>query len=77
MRSTLDDFFGDGSGEKVCACGATENLSPVGYNAMTGNPDMYICAKCKGEIAAATAARIAENRRLGERIENNTEERDQ
>lgn len=53
MSSTLDDFFGNG--EKVCYCGATENLVGIGWNAFDGCPDQYMCRHHYDEMKAQQA----------------------
>ena len=77
MSNTISNFWGDGAGEKVCACGGTENLTGVSYDAQAGDYSLYICPKCKAEMEAKYAKRVDANRQIGERIEANDEMHDQ
>jgi hypothetical protein len=70
--STLDDFFGNG--EKVCACGATENLIPVGWDAYNARPDLYICQSCRDKQETERKANAEHERRLNDTLEDTTME---
>lgn len=77
MSSTISDFWGDGAGEKVCACGETENLTGINYDVQAGDYSLYICPKCKAEMEAKYAERVRLEREAVARMEANDEMHDQ